>query len=57
MESAIPYGVLKKMIKSVRQELDELGLDAETLRQLLDLQTVSSSGDSEPIAEYSFGGE
>ncbi|UKZ76052.1 hypothetical protein TrVFT333_003748 [Trichoderma virens FT-333] len=38
---AIPYGQLKKCLKKVQRELQELGLDAETLRALLDPNTDS----------------
>lgn len=38
---AIPYGQLKKCLKKVQRELQELGLDAETLRTLLDCDTDS----------------
>ena len=35
VESAIPYGQLKKCIKKVEGELKSFGLEAETLRRLL----------------------
>ncbi|RFU75497.1 hypothetical protein TARUN_6741 [Trichoderma arundinaceum] len=38
---AIPYGQLKKCLKKVQRELQELGLDTETLRTLLDPNTDS----------------
>ncbi|KAL7932373.1 SPX domain-containing protein [Trichoderma chlorosporum] len=38
---AIPYGQLKKCLKKVQRELQELGLDAETLRALLDANADS----------------
>ncbi|KAL7951155.1 SPX domain-containing protein [Trichoderma barbatum] len=38
---AIPYSQLKKCLKKVQRELQELGLDAETLRALLDPNTDS----------------
>ncbi|EHK43651.1 hypothetical protein TRIATDRAFT_35572 [Trichoderma atroviride IMI 206040] len=38
---AIPYGQLKKCLKKVQRELQELGLDAETLKALLDSDTHS----------------
>lgn len=38
---AIPYGQLKKCLKKVQRELQELGLDAETLRELLHANTDS----------------
>ncbi|KAK2045158.1 hypothetical protein LZ31DRAFT_496072 [Colletotrichum somersetense] len=36
IDLAIPYGQLKKILKRVARELSDLGLDPETLRQLLD---------------------
>ncbi|WQF85132.1 Putative Zinc finger, RING-type, SPX domain, Zinc finger, RING/FYVE/PHD-type [Colletotrichum destructivum] len=36
IDLAIPYGQLKKVLKRVARELNDLGLDPETLRQLLD---------------------
>ncbi|TQN65578.1 hypothetical protein CSHISOI_09842 [Colletotrichum shisoi] len=36
IDLAIPYGQLKKVLKLVARELNDLGLDPETLRQLLD---------------------
>lgn len=48
---AIPYGQLKKCLKKVQRELQELGLDAETLKALLDSNTDS------PVAlNYSLNG-
>ncbi|KAL7923141.1 SPX domain-containing protein [Trichoderma austrokoningii] len=38
---AIPYGQLKKCLKKVQRELQELGLDRETLKALLDSDTGS----------------
>ena len=35
VESAVPYGQLKKVIKKVTAELGNLGLDSTTLRQLI----------------------
>lgn len=55
VDSAIPYGQLKKCLKKVRQELNELGLEPETLRQLLAAHTTSD-GDSVPMASYELGG-
>lgn len=37
VNSAIPYGQLKKVLKRVARELTDFGLDPETLRQLLNL--------------------
>ena len=56
IESAIPYGVLKKCIKRVHQELEELGLEPGTLRQLLTAQTTSSQGAAVPLARYHLDG-
>ncbi|KAL2203892.1 RING-14 protein [Sarocladium strictum] len=36
VDQAIPYGRLKKCLKKVQRELQELGLDPETLRVLID---------------------
>ncbi|KAK1584725.1 SPX domain-containing protein [Colletotrichum navitas] len=36
IDLAVPYGQLKKVLKRVARELNDLGLDPETLRQLLD---------------------
>ncbi|KAK2011258.1 hypothetical protein LZ32DRAFT_606631 [Colletotrichum eremochloae] len=36
IDLAIPYGQLKKVLKRVARELNDLGLDPETLRRLLD---------------------
>ncbi|RXG41213.1 hypothetical protein VDGE_09419 [Verticillium dahliae] len=47
VESAIPYSQLKKVLKRVAGELNDLGLDPETLRQLLDPQS-----DSPLVIEY-----
>ena len=44
VESAIPYGQLKKCIKKVKRELEAFGLDSQTLRLL----TVQKSEDEEP---------
>lgn len=38
---AIPYSQLKKCLKKIQQELRDLGLDAETLRSLLDPNNTS----------------
>ncbi|KAI4597795.1 hypothetical protein KJ359_004071 [Pestalotiopsis sp. 9143b] len=42
VESAIPYGQLKKCLKKVTRELDELGLDKDTLAQLAAEQSAST---------------
>lgn len=41
VQSAIPYSQLKKCLKKVQRELQDLGLDQETLRDLLDPNTTS----------------
>lgn len=41
VEHAIPYGQLKKCLKKVQRELQDLGLDPETLRALLDPDPTS----------------
>ncbi|QUC22102.1 uncharacterized protein UV8b_06343 [Ustilaginoidea virens] len=41
IERAIPYGQLKKCLKKVQRELQDLGLDPDTLRALLDPTTTS----------------
>ncbi|KAK3180384.1 hypothetical protein K4F52_008235 [Lecanicillium sp. MT-2017a] len=38
---AIPYGQLKKCLKKVQRELQDLGLDQETLRALLDANAAA----------------
>ncbi len=59
VESAVPYGQLKKCIKKVAGELRSFGLDSTTLAQLipnpdLDLQT---QGSRDAVAfEYDFDG-
>ncbi|KAK1673034.1 SPX domain-containing protein [Colletotrichum godetiae] len=47
IDQAIPYGQLKKVLKRVARELKDLGLDPETLRQLLD-----PANDSPLAAKY-----
>ncbi|KAI0424943.1 RING-14 protein [Xylaria sp. FL1042] len=45
VDCAIPYGQLKKCLKKVTKELEEIGLDKETLARLAaDQQQPSSSG-------------
>ncbi len=63
VESAIPYGQLKKCIKKVEGELRSLGLDAETLRHLIPScpapgvqRTRRGSGDAPVAFQYHFGG-
>ncbi|KJZ70400.1 hypothetical protein HIM_10204 [Hirsutella minnesotensis 3608] len=41
VRQAIPYGQLKKCLKKVQRELQDLGLDPDTLRALLDHNTTS----------------
>lgn len=43
VQSAIPYGQLKKVLKRVARELNDIGLDPETLRQLRSLDPDSTS--------------
>ena len=57
LDSAIPYSQLKKCLKKVQQELRELGLDPETLQQLLAAHAVSHQGDPVPVARYNLDGE
>jgi E3 ubiquitin-protein ligase BAH len=64
IESAVPYGLLKKTIKKVEAELKGFGLDAETLRCLAppssgsNLQTAcQGSGDAAVAFQYQFGGK
>lgn len=57
LDSAIPYGELKKCLKKVQKELLDMGLDPETMRQLLQAQMTSSEGGSVPLAKYDFDGE
>jgi E3 ubiquitin-protein ligase BAH len=64
VESAVPYGLLKKSIKKVEAELKSLGLDAETLRHLIppssssDIQKSRRGSGDPPLAfQYQFGGK
>lgn len=50
--AAIPYPQLKKCLKKVQHELEDLGLDRETLQHLLAEQTISPEGDPIPVARY-----
>jgi E3 ubiquitin-protein ligase BAH len=50
VDSAIPYGQLKKCLKKVTTELDHLGLDRDTLAQLAAIQ-------SSPGFHYDLDGE
>lgn len=62
VQCAISYGRLKKCIKKVQQELLSLGLDTQTLRDLLEpedaAQRARLSGDTKrPVAQYYLEGE
>ena len=52
LDAAIPYSQLKKCVKKVRRELEDLGLDKETLQQLLAAQTLSPDGEPVPMVRY-----
>jgi len=59
IESAIPYGQLKKVIKNVARELEELGLDRDTLQHFV--PTSSQDGrrgsyDGSVAFKYDFDG-
>lgn len=47
VENAISYKQLKKCIKRVEKELSDIGLDASTLKQLLEHEERESSTDSD----------
>ncbi|KAL1899197.1 hypothetical protein Sste5346_003119 [Sporothrix stenoceras] len=53
-KAAIPYPTLKKCLNKIRAEFQDMGLDADTLRQLLAAQAVSERGDQIPLAKYKF---
>ncbi|CAK7222251.1 hypothetical protein SBRCBS47491_004802 [Sporothrix bragantina] len=53
-QAAIPYPTLKKCLNKIRAEFQDMGLDADTLRQLLAAQAVSERGDQIPLAKYKF---
>ncbi|KAH6677534.1 SPX domain-containing protein [Halenospora varia] len=60
VESAVPYGQLKKLIKKVTAELQALGLDSETLAQLvpeIDKNKSSTHKDSDVAFQYDFDGD
>lgn len=60
VESAVPYGQLKKLIKKVTAELQALGLDSETLAQLvpeIDKNKSSTRKDSDVAFQYDFDGK
>ncbi|KAL1881381.1 hypothetical protein VTK73DRAFT_4388 [Phialemonium thermophilum] len=52
VESAVPYGQLKKLLKKVQQELSDLGLDRETMRQLLTAHRTPSAVGPIAMAKY-----
>jgi E3 ubiquitin-protein ligase BAH len=63
VESAIPYGQLKKCIKKVEDELRSVGLDSETLAHLVPLslnpevqQVCRGSRDAPAAFRYKFAG-
>lgn len=61
VNSAIPYGQLKKLINKVVGELNRLGLDPQTLSGLItaggeDNQTRRGSGDAPIAFQYNFSG-
>lgn len=57
VESALPYGQLKKLIKKVTYELKSLGLDPEVLAQLVSHSSSIPSNGSGVAFEYDFDGE
>lgn len=60
VESAVPYGQLKKCIKKVEKELKSFGLDAQTLGLLIPRspEKDESGVDIPPLAfRYNFGGK
>ncbi|KAL3426180.1 hypothetical protein PVAG01_02971 [Phlyctema vagabunda] len=64
VESAVPYGQLKKCIKKVESELRSLGLDSATLAQLMPPTTTTTTtykpnnpaGESPVAFQYDFDG-
>ncbi|KAF2234212.1 RING-14 protein [Viridothelium virens] len=54
VHSAISYGQLKKCIKKVREELQEIGLDADTLAHLLRACSIDEAQVAPHSAEQSF---
>lgn len=59
IESAVPYGQLKKCIKRVQRELVGLGLDATTLGQLIQVdsdlvQEQAQRRDGEPPIAFRY---
>lgn len=62
VQHAISYGQLKKCIKKVQRELLSLGLNVDTVRELLQPlgspQREKSSGETKrPVIQYSLAGE
>ncbi|KAH8661353.1 RING-14 protein [Tricladium varicosporioides] len=60
VESAVPYGQLKKLIKKVTAELQGLGLDSKTLAQLVpgaDRKQSTTPKDSDVAFRYDFDGD
>lgn len=58
VDSAIPYGQLKKCIKKVEKELQSLGLDSATLAQLMPEINDNSEDSRQAVAfQYDFKGE
>lgn len=60
VESAIPYGQLKKCIKKVERELRGFGLDSQTLGLLMpsSIRRDQNSNDGTPVGfKYRFAGE
>lgn len=55
-QAAIPYPTLKKCLNRICAEFRDMGLDADTLRQLLAAQAVSERGDQIPLAKYKLDG-
>ena len=53
IDSAISYGQLKKCIKKVERELSSLGLDAETLKRLLQVVDTNQEGKVEKKGRWS----
>ncbi|KAH0543987.1 hypothetical protein FGG08_001754 [Glutinoglossum americanum] len=56
VKSAIAYSQLKKCVKRVQAELSSLGLDAQTLKQLLEAVEKSGSSTHVPF-QYTFAGD
>jgi hypothetical protein len=52
VDTAVPYHQLKKCVKRVQQELRDLGLDKDTMRQLMEAQTTSDCGECIASARY-----